>query len=150
MTELPPARRLLKSVFGYDDFRPGQAEIIAAVLAGGPVLAVMPTGSGKSMCYQLPAIMEEALTVVVSPLIALMRDQVRQMRALGVPAATLNSMNGSEENDDARRAMRDGELRLLFVSPERLLMDGLIAELRGARRAALAIDEAHCVSRMGP
>jgi ATP-dependent DNA helicase RecQ len=84
MPQLPPqARALLKSVFGYDDFRPGQAEIIAAVLEGGPVLAVMPTGSGKSMCYQLPAIIEEALTVVVSPLIALMRDQVRQMRALG-------------------------------------------------------------------
>ncbi len=150
MAPLPPqARALLKSVFGYDDFRPGQAEIIAAVLAGGPVLAVMPTGSGKSMCYQLPAILEEALTVVVSPLIALMRDQVRQMRALGVAAATLNSTNGAEENDAARRALHAGELRLLFVSPERLLMDGLIAELRRAQPKRLAIDEAHCVSEWG-
>jgi ATP-dependent DNA helicase RecQ len=150
MPNLPPqARALLKSVFGYDDFRPGQAEIVAAALDGGPVLAVMPTGSGKSMCYQLPAIMEGALTVVVSPLIALMRDQVKQMRALGVSAATLNSVNGAEENDEARRAMRDGALRLLYVSPERLMMDGLIADLRRARPRRLAIDEAHCVSEWG-
>ncbi|MGD9659594.1 MAG: DNA helicase RecQ [Methylocystis sp.] len=150
MAILPPqARALLKSVFGYDDFRPGQAEIVAAVLDGGPVLAVMPTGSGKSLCYQLPAIVEGALTVVVSPLIALMRDQVRQMRALGVAAATLNSMNGPEENDDARRAMRDGALRLLYVSPERLMMDGLIADLRRAGPRRLAIDEAHCISEWG-
>ncbi|PPD44585.1 MAG: DNA helicase RecQ [Methylocystis sp.] len=143
------ARTLLKSVFGYDDFRPGQAEIVAAVLDGGPVLAVMPTGSGKSMCYQLPAIIEDALTVVVSPLIALMRDQVQQMRALGISAATLNSMNSPQENDDARRAMREGELRLLFISPERLAMDGLVAELRRANPRRLAIDEAHCVSEWG-
>ncbi|WP_457797415.1 DNA helicase RecQ [Methylocystis sp. S23] len=150
MPNLPPqARALLKSVFGYDDFRPGQAEIVAAALDGGPVLAIMPTGSGKSMCYQLPAIMEGALTVVVSPLIALMRDQVKQMRALGVSAATLNSVNGAEENDEARRAMRDGALRLLYVSPERLMMDGLIADLRRARPRRLAIDEAHCVSEWG-
>ncbi|MBG0811037.1 DNA helicase RecQ [Methylosinus sp. H3A] len=150
MSSLPPqARALLKSVFGYEDFRPGQAEIIAAVLAGEPVLAIMPTGSGKSMCYQLPALVDGKLTVVVSPLIALMRDQVRQMRALGVPAATLNSMNDAAENDEARRAMRSGELRLLFVSPERLVMPGLIAELSRAGATRLAIDEAHCVSEWG-
>ncbi len=142
-------RALLKSVFGYDDFRPGQAEIIDAVLAGGPVLAVMPTGSGKSMCYQLPALIEERLTVVVSPLIALMRDQVTQLRALGVSVATLNSMNTADENAAARRAMRDGALRLLFISPERLMMDGLLAELRRANPQRLAIDEAHCVSEWG-
>ncbi len=124
MPDLPQdARARLKSVFGYDDFRPGQAEIIAAVLAGEPVLAVMPTGSGKSMCYQLPAVLDGSLTVVVSPLIALMRDQVQQMRLLGVAAATLNSQNDAAENAQTRRALRDGELRLLFVSPERLLMD---------------------------
>ncbi|BBU61945.1 ATP-dependent DNA helicase RecQ [Methylosinus sp. C49] len=150
MPSLPPqARALLKSVFGYEDFRPGQAEIIAAVLAGEPVLAIMPTGSGKSMCYQLPALVDGKLTVVVSPLIALMRDQVRQMRAYGVPAATLNSMNDAAENDEARRGIRTGELRLLFVSPERLVMPGLIAELQRAGAARLAIDEAHCVSEWG-
>ena len=150
MPDLPQdARARLKSVFGYDDFRPGQAEIIAAVLAGEPVLAVMPTGSGKSICYQLPAILDERLTVVVSPLIALMRDQVQQMRLLGVAAMTLNSQNDAAENAQARRALRAGELRLLFVSPERLLMEGLIDELRGARLARLAIDEAHCISEWG-
>ncbi|MFV0279542.1 MAG: DNA helicase RecQ [Rhodoblastus sp.] len=143
------AGRLLKKVFGYEDFRPGQAEIIAAVLAGGPVLAVMPTGSGKSMCYQLPALIEERLSVVVSPLIALMRDQVAQLRALGVSAATLNSMNTPQENAAARQAMRNGELRLLYISPERLMLDGLLAELRQARPQRLAIDEAHCVSEWG-
>ena len=150
MPGLPPnARDTLKSVFGYDDFRPGQAEIIAAVLAGEPVLAVMPTGSGKSMCYQLPAILDARLTVVVSPLIALMRDQVQQMQLLGGAAATLNSQNDASENAKTRRALQAGELRLLFVSPERLLMDGCIDELRGARLARLAIDEAHCVSEWG-
>jgi ATP-dependent DNA helicase RecQ len=150
MPELPQqARALLQSVFGYEDFRPGQAEIIAAVLAGEPVLAIMPTGSGKSMCYQLPALVDGALTVVVSPLIALMRDQVRQMRAFGVAAATLNSMNAASENDEARRAMRSGDLRLLFVSPERLVMPGLVDELSRAGARRLAIDEAHCVSEWG-
>jgi len=150
MAPLPPnARALLKSIFGYDDFRSGQAEIIAAVLAGENVLAIMPTGSGKSMCYQLPALIDGGLTVVVSPLIALMRDQVRQMRALGVAAATLNSTNDAQENIDARRALRQGDLRLLFVSPERLLTDGLLAELRRAQPRRLAIDEAHCVSDWG-
>ncbi|MBX9760576.1 MAG: DNA helicase RecQ [Beijerinckiaceae bacterium] len=143
------ARDLLKSVFGYDDFRPGQAEVIGAILDGGPVLAVMPTGSGKSMCYQLPALLDGGLTVVVSPLIALMRDQAQQMRAVGVAAATLNSNNTSEETDDAWRLIRSGELRLLFVSPERLAMDGLTSAL--ARRAVrrVAVDEAHCVSEWG-
>jgi ATP-dependent DNA helicase RecQ len=150
MPQLPfQARALLKSVFGYDDFRPGQAEIIAAVLSGAPVLAIMPTGSGKSMCYQLPAVLDAGLTVVVSPLIALMRDQVQQMRTLGVAAATLNSMNGVPENDETLRGLRSGDLRLLFISPERLAMEGLIAELRRVRVRRLAIDEAHCVSEWG-
>ena len=146
---LAAARAALKSVFGYDDFRPGQAEIVAAVLAGQDVLAVMPTGSGKSMCYQLPALVDGALTVVVSPLIALMRDQVRQMASVGVPAATLNSMATDEEALEAWRLLRSGALRLLFVSPERLMADGLAVRLKelGARR--LAIDEAHCVSQWG-
>jgi ATP-dependent DNA helicase RecQ len=143
------ARALLKSVFGYEDFRPGQAEIVAAVLAGAPVLAIMPTGSGKSMCYQLPALIDGGLTIVVSPLIALMRDQVRQMRGFGVAAATLNSANDAAENKEARRALRAGELRLLFISPERLMTEGIIEELAAAAPRRLAIDEAHCVSEWG-
>ena len=146
---LAAARAALGSIFGYGDFRPGQAEIVAAVLAGEDVLAVMPTGSGKSMCYQLPAIVDGALTVVVSPLIALMRDQVQQMRGFGVAAATLNSATGDDEARETWRLLREKELRLLFVSPERLQAEGLAARLRDAGVRRLAIDEAHCVSQWG-
>jgi ATP-dependent DNA helicase RecQ len=150
MTELPrKAYGLLKSVFGYDDFRPGQADVIAAVLEGGPVMAVMPTGSGKSMCYQLPALVDEGLTLVVSPLIALMRDQVQQLRSLGVVAGSLNSSNDADENDAVWAAMRDKTMRLLFLSPERLAMDGLHQTLARAGVKRIAIDEAHCVSEWG-
>ena len=146
---LARARAVLRATFGYDDFRPGQGEVVAAALAGEDLLAVMPTGSGKSMCYQLPAIVDSALTVVVSPLIALMRDQVRQMRAFGVAAATLNSTSSGEEQEEAWRLLGEGALRLLFVSPERLLVSGLAARLRQAGARRLAIDEAHCVSQWG-
>ena len=109
----------------------------------------MPTGSGKSMCYQLPAIVDGGLTVVVSPLIALMRDQVQQMRGFGVAAATLNSATGDDETRETWRLLREKELRLLFVSPERLQAEGLAARLRDAGVRRLAIDEAHCVSQWG-
>ena len=142
-------RATLRSVFGYDDFRPGQAEVIAAVLAGEDVLAVMPTGSGKSMCYQLPALVEGGLTVVISPLIALMRDQVQQMKALGVAAATLNSSNSEDENRAVWRGLDTGSLRLLFISPERLGMEGLPQRLARGGITRLAVDEAHCVSQWG-
>jgi len=143
------ARTVLKAVFGYDDFRPGQAEVIAAILDKAPVLAVMPTGSGKSMCYQLPALLDGGLTVVISPLIALMRDQAQQMRAVGVAAATLNSNNTPEDNDRAWELLRSGELRLLFVSPERIAMEGLTASLARLGVQRVAVDEAHCVSEWG-
>ncbi len=146
---LQRARELLKSVFGYDDFRPGQEEVIAAVLAGEPVLAIMPTGSGKSMCYQLPALVEESLTLVISPLIALMRDQVQQMRTLGVAAATLNSMNTDDDTRETWSLLRNGQLRILFISPERLMVDGLIPHLQRAGVSRVAIDEAHCISEWG-
>ncbi len=145
---LAEARAALKSVFGYDDFRPGQEEVIAAALGGEDVLAVMPTGSGKSMCYQLPAVVAGGLTLVVSPLIALMRDQVRQLDAVGVAAATLNSMTDPAETEQAWRRLEAGELRLLFVAPERLA-NGLAARLGRMGVARLAIDEAHCVSQWG-
>ncbi len=143
------ARAVLKQVFGYDDFRPGQREIVEAVLAGEDVFAVMPTGSGKSMCYQLPALVDGGLTVVVSPLIALMRDQVRQMRALGVAAASLNSSEDDESRLDTLARLDAGKLSLLFVSPERLAAGSLTARLRQAGTRRLAIDEAHCVSQWG-
>jgi ATP-dependent DNA helicase RecQ len=149
LTELTRARAVLKDVFGYDDFRPGQAEIVSAILEGRDVFAVMPTGSGKSICYQLPALVSGGLTVVVSPLIALMRDQVGQMTALGVAAATLNSSGTDEERSDTLARLDDGTLRLLFVSPERLAAGGLAARLRRSGIRRLAIDEAHCVSQWG-
>jgi ATP-dependent DNA helicase RecQ len=120
------ARHLLKSVFGYDDFRPGQDQVLAHVVAGDSVLAVMPTGSGKSMCYQLPALMEEGLTLVVSPLIALMRDQVSQMQSLGIAAATLNSMTQEDEAAEIWAQLRAGAMKLLYVSPERLVSESLL------------------------
>ena len=149
MSLIAAARARLRSVFGFDGFRPGQEAIVRAVLDGEDVLAVMPTGSGKSLCYQLPAVAGSGLTVVVSPLIALMRDQVSQLRALGVEAASLNSANEAAEARETHRAARERSLRLLYVAPERLALDGTIALLREAGAARLAIDEAHCVSEWG-
>ncbi len=146
---LDEARAALRKTFGYEDFRPGQAEVIGAVLDGRDVFAVMPTGSGKSMTYQLPALVEESLTVVVSPLIALMHDQVKQMEAFGIAAGTLNSTVSEASARETWRGIRQGSLRLLFVSPERLLMEGLIEALQGAGVRRLAVDEAHCVSQWG-
>ena len=143
------ARAVLKQVFGFDGFRPGQREIIDAILAGEDVFAVMPTGSGKSMCYQLPAIVDGGLTVVVSPLIALMRDQVRQMQALGVAAASLNSAEDEASRLDTLARLDARRLNLLFVSPERLAAGSLASRLRNAGIRRLAIDEAHCVSQWG-
>jgi len=149
MTRLDEARAALKKTFGYEDFRPGQDEVIGAVLDGADVFAVMPTGSGKSMTYQLPALVDPGLTVVVSPLIALMHDQVQQMKSVGIQAATLNSSVAESDSRETWRALRSGDLRLLFVSPERLLMEGCIEALRGAGVRRLAVDEAHCVSQWG-
>ncbi|WP_374547296.1 DNA helicase RecQ [Rhodoblastus sp.] len=149
MTGLAQARKTLKSVFGYDDFRPGQAEIIEAALAGAPVLAVMPTGSGKSLCYQLPALLGDGLTLVISPLIALMRDQVGQLQALGLGAAALNSQTSEDEARAIWRAIRADELKLLFVSPERLAMTGLTEALSRGKIARVAVDEAHCICEWG-
>ena len=143
------ARRALAAVYGFSGFRPGQEEIVAATLSGEDVLAVMPTGSGKSLCYQLPALARGSLTLVVSPLIALMRDQVAQLDALGVAAAALNSASDPDERRRVAAGLRKRSLRLLYVAPERLLRDdSLVAALNGAVDL-FAIDEAHCVSQWG-
>ena len=145
----PEALDTLHRVFGFTALRPGQDEVVAAVLAGEDVLAVMPTGAGKSLCYQLPALCSGRLTVVVSPLIALMRDQVNRLVSHGVAAAGLHSGNSGAEAHDVEIALRARRLELLYVSPERLLRGGTLDALRAAGCDRLAIDEAHCVSQWG-
>ncbi len=146
---LDQARAELTRVYGFPGFRAGQEEIVAAVLSGEDVLAVMPTGSGKSLCFQLPGLVRGGLTLVVSPLIALMRDQVAQLGELGIPAAALNSATEGSERQRIMRGLRDGSLRLLYVAPERLLREDTLALLKDANVGLLAIDEAHCVSQWG-
>ena len=139
----------LRDVFGFDGFRPGQEEIVRAAMDGEDVLAIMPTGGGKSLCYQLPALLRDGVTVVISPLIALMRGQVAQMRELGIAARSLNSANDDSENALAIQEAEAGELRLLYLSPERLARPGTVALLRRVGVTAIAVDEAHCVSQWG-
>ena len=139
----------LKQTFGYDDFRPLQREIMEASLAGRDALAILPTGAGKSLCYQLPALVREGLTVVVSPLIALMKDQVDQLEASGVAATFLNS---TLDGNEARRRLdrlNAGDYQLLYVAPERLMLPDFLSRLEGWKIAALAVDEAHCISEWG-
>lgn len=143
------AAPLLRQVFGFDGFRPGQEEIVEAVAAGREVLAIMPTGGGKSLCYQLPALMRDGVTVVISPLIALIRDQVRALREAGVAAGALTSGNTEEETSAVYDALRTGELKLLYMAPERLASGGTLNMLRRAGVTAIAVDEAHCVSQWG-
>jgi ATP-dependent DNA helicase RecQ len=140
---------ILKNHFGYTGFRPGQEEVIDALLAGRDVLAVMPTGAGKSLCYQIPALLLEGLTVVISPLISLMKDQVSALRDAGIPAAFLNSsLSSGEYAENISRAVR-GECKTLYIAPERL-QRGFPSALTESRRIAMVvIDEAHCISQWG-
>ena len=147
----PPgdARAVLRKVFGHPDFRGVQGEIVAHVAGGGDALVLMPTGGGKSLCYQLPALLREGTGLVVSPLIALMQDQVAALRQLGVRAAFLNSTLSYPEVRETERALLAGELDLLYVAPERLMMPRMLERLAQSRLALFAIDEAHCVSQWG-
>ncbi len=144
MSEAPAQ---LRDVFGFDAFRPGQREIVEAVTEGENVLAIMPTGGGKSLCFQLPALLRDGVTVVVSPLIALMRDQVRALQAAGVAAGALTSGNTDEENDAVFAALDAGNLSLLYLAPERL--SGARTLLKRIGVGLIAVDEAHCVSQWG-
>jgi ATP-dependent DNA helicase RecQ len=144
------ARRILSEVFGYSSFRPGQEEVIANILDGTSVLTVMPTGSGKSLCYQIPALVRVGLTLVVSPLVALMEDQVAALKLDGVAAETINSSRDRETNVATWRRVAAGAVRLLYISPERLMTERMLAALQRLPVVQIAIDEAHCISRWGP
>ncbi|MCD6733606.1 MAG: DNA helicase RecQ [Burkholderiaceae bacterium] len=143
------ALEILNRVFGYASFRGPQRQIVAHVAAGGDALVLMPTGGGKSLCYQIPALLRDGVGVVISPLIALMQDQVDALRELGVRAAFLNSSLGAREAAAVERSVAAGELDLLYVAPERLLTPRCLELLDGAKLALFAIDEAHCVSQWG-
>ena len=144
------AGAVLREVFGFEGFRPGQEAVIEALLAGRNALAVMPTGSGKSLCFQVPALVTGGLTVVVSPLVALMQDQVAALRLQGVAADAINSGNTRDGNAAAWRRAVGGETRLLYMAPERLMTERMLAALKRLPVRLFAIDEAHCISQWGP
>jgi len=144
-----PLHPLLKQYFGFTSFRPLQEEIIHDALAAKDVFAVLPTGGGKSLCFQLPALAQPGLTVVVSPLIALMKDQVDALQAAGVPATFLNSSLAAGESRPRLRGLHHGEFRLLYVAPERLMLSGFLEDLKRWNVNLFAIDEAHCISEWG-
>ena len=146
---MPSAATLLRDVFGFDAFRPGQEEIVHTVATGCNTLAIMPTGGGKSLCFQLPALMRDGVTVVISPLIALMRDQVRGLRAAGVEAGALTSGNTEDETAEVWAALEAGRLKLLYIAPERLASGAALGMLRRIGVSLIAVDEAHCVSQWG-
>ena len=142
--------QILKDVFGYDRFRPGQAEVVDALLVGEHALAVMPTGSGKSLCFQIPALLKGGLTIVVSPLVALMEDQVAALKLAGVAADTINSSHDRDINVSTWKRAAAGETRLLYLAPERLMTERMLNALARLPISLIAIDEAHCLSRWGP
>jgi ATP-dependent DNA helicase RecQ len=145
----PQPDDILHRVYGFPDFRPGQREIVDAVLAGRNTLAIMPTGGGKSLCFQLPALCRDGVTLVISPLIALMRDQVRALREAGVEAGALTSGSTEDEVEEVFAALDEGRLKLLYMAPERLAAAATLPLLRRARVTQIAVDEAHCVSQWG-
>src|SRR4051812_20253810 len=145
----PELLSALKKYFGYDSFRPHQHEIISDVLAGRDTFALLPTGGGKSLCFQLPAVLNEGLTVVVSPLIALMKDQVDQLTASGVFATCLNSSLPTDESKKRLRGLHNNSFKLLYVAPERLMLSGFLDDLKKWNPVLIAIDEAHCISEWG-
>src|SRR6476620_4460176 len=149
MDLMAQARSLLQHHFGYPDFRPAQTPVIHSILNGKDTLAVLPTGGGKSICFQVPAMVLGGLSIVVSPLISLMQDQIEAAIARGIPAACLNSSLGKEEQSRVRSSIKDGSVRLLYVSPERLERLSLELQAAGIHPRLLVIDEAHCIAEWG-
>ncbi len=143
------ARQLLQKYFGYEDFRAGQSKIVESLLQHQDTLGIMPTGGGKSICYQIPALVHDGVTLVISPLISLMKDQVDALEAAGIPAAYINSTLSGREVNERIRAARSGDLKLLYVAPERLELDWFRDEMNSVNITCLAVDEAHCVSQWG-
>lgn len=143
------AQTILQDVFGYQSFRDGQQEVIDLAVEGKDSLVIMPTGGGKSLCYQIPALVREGLTLVISPLISLMKDQVDQLKANGVAAECINSSMPRENLISVFNRMNSGQLKMVYVSPERVLMRGFIERLQGLPLSMIAVDEAHCISQWG-
>src|SRR4051812_26119388 len=143
------ARRVLKTAFGYDKFRPGQEAAVSAILSGRDTVVVLPTGGGKSLCFQVPALLMPGITVVVSPLISLMKDQVDALTAKSLPAAFINSTLTSGQVSDRLARAESGEIKLLYVAPERFDYGRTAERLRKVGVSLLAIDEAHCISQWG-
>ncbi len=141
---------ILEQVFGFQRLRPGQADIIEAILQRNHVLGVMPTGAGKSLCYQLPALVLDGLTLVVSPLVALMNDQVAALRLSGVAAETINGNRSRSDNLAAWQQVSAGHAKLLYLAPERMMQPRMIASLQRLPINLIAVDEAHCISKWGP
>ncbi|MCY4384567.1 MAG: DNA helicase RecQ [Nitrospinae bacterium] len=143
-------RRILRETYGFNEFRPGQEAVIGALLAGRNALVVMPTGSGKSLCFQIPGLVMDGLTVVVSPLVALMQDQIAALRLMGLAADSINSGNSRTENVAAWKRVAEGRTRFLYMAPERLMTERMLAALKRLPVRQFAIDEAHCISQWGP
>lgn len=140
-------KEALKAVFGYDSFRQGQESVINAVLDGRDILAVMPTGAGKSLCYQVPAMLLSGITLVISPLISLMQDQVKALNEAGVDAAFINSSLSEKEMHDTFKNASKGQYKIIYVAPERLMSEGFVRLAKGVEISMITVDEAHCISQ---
>ncbi len=147
--QIEPKFQVLRDVFGFESFRPGQEEIVDCLIGGRHVLAVMPTGSGKSLCFQVPALVKAGLTIVVSPLVALMQDQVAALKFAGVAAEAIHSGQSREENVEIWQRVAAGQVHLLYLAPERLMTERMIAALQRCAIKLIAVDEAHCITQWG-